>query len=109
VLWIGTVIAKGQSWAPAAVSGVLIAAAVPAIVVGPVAGVFVDRWDHRRIMLVSEVGRGILVLALLPLAWPSVAGRVVAVINPLQQVATVVATAAAGPAEAGEPEVTTAR
>jgi MFS family permease len=76
VLWIGTVIAKGQSWAPAAVSGVLIAVAVPAIVIGPVAGVFVDRWDHRRIMLVSEVGRGILVLALLPLAWPSVADRV---------------------------------
>ncbi len=76
VLWIGTVIAKGQSWAPAAVSGVLIAAAVPAIIVGPVAGVFVDRWDHRRIMLVSEVGRGILVLALLPLAWPSVAAHV---------------------------------
>ena len=34
VLWIGTVIAKGQSWAPAAVSGVLLSAAIPAIFVG---------------------------------------------------------------------------
>jgi MFS family permease len=76
VLWIGTVIAKGQSWAPIAVSGVLIAAAVPAIVIGPLAGVFVDRWNRRRILLVSEVCRAVLCLALLPLAWPSVAGQV---------------------------------
>ena len=76
VLWIGTVIAKGQSWAPVAVSGVIIAAAVPAILIGPLAGVFVDRWDRRRIMLVSEICRAVLCLALLPLAWPSVAGHV---------------------------------
>jgi MFS family permease len=76
VLWIGTVIAKGQPWAPLAVSGVLIAAAVPALVVGPLAGVFVDRWNRRRIMLVSEICRAALCLALLPLAWPSVAGHV---------------------------------
>ena len=75
VLWIGTVIAKGQAWAPVAVSGVLIAAAVPAIAIGPLAGVFVDRWNRRRIMLVSEVCRAVLCLALLPLAWPSVAGH----------------------------------
>lgn len=73
VLWIGTVIAKGQGWAPAAVSGVLMASAVPAIVVGPVAGVFVDRWDRRRIMLTADACRALLVAALLPLAWPSVA------------------------------------
>lgn len=76
VLWIGTVIAKGQAWAPVAVSGVLIAAAVPAILVGPLAGVFVDRWNRRRIMLVSEVCRAVLCLLLLPLAWPSVTGHI---------------------------------
>ena len=32
-----TVIAKGGPWAPAAASGALIAAAVPAVVVGPIA------------------------------------------------------------------------
>lgn len=75
ILWIGTVIAKGQSWAPAAVSGVLVAAAFPAIVVGPAAGVFVDRWDRRRIMLTADICRAVLVLALLPLAWPSLSGH----------------------------------
>jgi len=75
VLWIGTVIAKGQSWAPAAVSGVLMAAALPAILIGPVAGVFVDRWDRRRIMLTADACRAVLVAALLPLAWPSVSGQ----------------------------------
>lgn len=75
VLWIGTVIAKGQGWAPAAVSGVLIAAAVPAIVVGPVAGVFVDRWDRRRIMLTADACRAVLVVTMLPLAWAAVASH----------------------------------
>jgi MFS family permease len=46
VLWISTVIARSQSWAPAAVGGVLIAAAVPTLLLGPVAGVFVDRWNR---------------------------------------------------------------
>jgi MFS family permease len=51
VLWIATFLAKGRSWAPLAVSGVLLAAALPQIVVGPVAGVFVDRLDKRRTMI----------------------------------------------------------
>jgi MFS family permease len=44
VLWVATVIADGQSWAPLAVGAVLIAAAAPILLVGPFAGVFVDRW-----------------------------------------------------------------
>jgi MFS family permease len=75
VLWISTVIARGLSWAPAAVSGVLIAAAVPALLLGPVAGVFVDRWDRRRTMMTADACRALLILLLLPLAWPSVAGE----------------------------------
>ena len=51
VLWIATYLAAGKSWAPLAVSGAILAAAVPHIVVGPIAGVFVDRWDKRRTML----------------------------------------------------------
>ena len=39
-----------------------IALAVPAIVVGPVSGVFVDRWDRRRVMLASDLIRAALVL-----------------------------------------------
>jgi hypothetical protein len=34
VLWIATIIAKGQTWAPAAASGALIAMAAPVLVIG---------------------------------------------------------------------------
>lgn len=46
----------------AALAAMAIALAVPAIVVGPVAGVFVDRWDRRRVMLASDLIRAGLVL-----------------------------------------------
>jgi MFS family permease len=65
LLWIATVIAKGQPWAPAAASGALIATAAPVLIVGPLAGVFVDRWDRRRTMLVADAARCVLVASLL--------------------------------------------
>jgi dTMP kinase len=43
-------------------TGVLLASLAPAIVLGPVAGVFADRWDPRRTMIVSDVARGVLIL-----------------------------------------------
>jgi len=52
VLWVASFVAAGQSWAPIAVSGVVLAAALPQIVVGPIAGVFVDEWDKRRTMVI---------------------------------------------------------
>ena len=52
VLWIASFVARNQSWAPLAVSGAILAAAIPQILVGPVAGVFVDRWDKRRTMVI---------------------------------------------------------
>lgn len=39
--------------------------ALPALVLGPVAGVFVDRLDRRKVMIVSDVLRGLLSLCLL--------------------------------------------
>lgn len=76
MLWVVKVIALDQTWAPAAASGVLIAAAVPAIAIGPFCGVFVDRWDRRRTMLVADAARTVLIAGLVPLAFPSVAGHV---------------------------------
>ncbi len=52
----------------AAVSGVLIAQYLPVFLLGPVAGVFVDRWNRRQTMVVSDVTRA--VIALLPLVVP---------------------------------------
>jgi len=37
LLWISTVLARGQPWAPTAASGVLIAVLVPTVAVGPLA------------------------------------------------------------------------
>lgn len=65
VLWIGTVVAKNQPWAPLAISGVLLMASVPAFLVGPIAEVFVDRWDKRRTMLSADLLRTIIVALLL--------------------------------------------
>jgi MFS family permease len=61
VLWVGTVLGKGKPWAPAAVSGVLVAVGAAMLLVGPLAGVFVDRWDARRTALGTELIRGTLV------------------------------------------------
>ena len=49
----------------AALAAMAIALAVPAIVVGPVAGVFVDRWERRRVMLASDLIRAAIVLGFL--------------------------------------------
>lgn len=58
VLWVVTVLAKDQPWAPAAVSGILLSVSVAVLAVGPLAGVFVDRWNPLRTMLGTEVVRG---------------------------------------------------
>jgi MFS family permease len=66
-LWIATIIARGQLWAPAAVSGVLIASALPTLILGPFAGVFVDRWDKRLTMVRMDMLRAVFILLLIPL------------------------------------------
>lgn len=48
-----------------AVSGVMAARVVPSLLLAPVAGVFVDRWDRKRVLIVTHVGRG-LIMALIP-------------------------------------------
>jgi MFS family permease len=58
------------SGSAAAVSGVLVAEYVPYFALGPVAGVFVDRWNRLRTMLASDLAR--MGIALLPLCVPDV-------------------------------------
>ena len=64
-IWIATVLAKGQSWAPLAVSAVLLAASVPVFLIGPFAGVFVDRSIKRRMMLAMDSMRTLVVVAMM--------------------------------------------
>jgi dTMP kinase len=55
----------GGSSPEAAVGLVLSARLVPGFFLAPVAGVLVDRWDRKKVMVTCDVGRG-LVLASLP-------------------------------------------
>ncbi|HZO70566.1 MAG TPA: MFS transporter [Ktedonobacteraceae bacterium] len=68
VLWVATQVAGGQSWAPLAVGVVLAAASIPVLVIGPIAGVFADRWEKRRTMLRMDAIRTVLIALLLPFA-----------------------------------------
>jgi MFS family permease len=69
VLWIGTLL-QNQSAAPLAVSGVVLAEALPALLIGPFAGVFVDRWPKQRTMRIMDILRAVLVCSLLPISGP---------------------------------------
>jgi MFS family permease len=56
------------------VSGVMLSRAIPAVLAGPVAGVTLDRFDRRRIMLASDLVRAVVALAFIitvrhPAAW----------------------------------------
>jgi MFS family permease len=69
VLWVSQVLASGRPWAPAAVSGILIAAAAAFALVGPFAGVFVDRWNRKSTMMRTEVIRAAMVAGLIGLSF----------------------------------------
>ena len=69
VLWVVTVLAKGKPWAPAAVSTILLSVGIAVLVVGPLAGVFVDRWDSRLTMLRTDQVRCGIVLVLAALSF----------------------------------------
>src|SRR5450432_2775771 len=56
---------------PMVVSGVLLSRAIPAMIAGPLAGVMLDRFDRRRVMIASDLIRAVVA-----------AGFVVAVAHP---------------------------
>lgn len=51
------------------VSAIMIANTIPAILFGSLAGVYVDRWQKKGVLVTSNLIRGCLVLALPPLLW----------------------------------------
>ena len=51
--------------APFALGAVMAARVIPAMLLGPIAGVFVDRWNRKRVLIGADIGRGI-VMALIP-------------------------------------------
>ena len=57
---------------------VFMAATLPNLLLGPVAGTFVDRWDHKRVMVISDLLRAGLVLLV-----PAAASTNIVLIYPL--------------------------
>jgi predicted MFS family arabinose efflux permease len=51
------------------VSGVMIANTIPAVLFGSLAGVYVDRWSKKAVLVISNLLRGILVLGVPLLFW----------------------------------------
>jgi MFS family permease len=49
---------------PLATGLVFLAATLPNILLGPIAGTFVDRWEHKRVLIWSDLIRAVLVLAI---------------------------------------------
>ena len=58
-VWVGLL-----TGSPSQVAGVAAAAALPAVLAGPFAGVLADRWDPRRTMIACDVLRALLILTL---------------------------------------------
>jgi dTMP kinase len=48
-----------------ALGAVMAARVIPSMILGPVAGVFVDRWNRKRVLIGADIGRGI-VMAMIP-------------------------------------------
>ncbi|MGD8903245.1 MAG: MFS transporter, partial [Anaerolineae bacterium] len=48
----------------------VISSALPMLVLGPIAGVFVDRWDRKKTMIVADILRALLVLLCLTVRTP---------------------------------------
>jgi predicted MFS family arabinose efflux permease len=46
----------------AVVAGIMLSRAIPAVMAGPLAGVVLDRFDRRRIMIASDLIRGVIAL-----------------------------------------------
>jgi len=88
LLWLGGLISLAGDWvlmiglpiyvyllthSVLALSITLLVASIPNIVLGSLAGVFVDRWDRKRTMVITSL---LLALALLPLLLVRTAERV---------------------------------
>ncbi len=46
------------------VAGLMIARTLPAVLFGPIAGTLVDRLDRKRIMIIADIGRGLMYAAM---------------------------------------------
>jgi MFS family permease len=57
----------GLKWnaTPLQVSLIILSLALPMTILGPVSGVFADRWERKHIMIVSDLARGLVIFCLI--------------------------------------------
>lgn len=72
------VLVYGATESPLLTGLVFLAATLPNVLLGPIAGTFVDRWDHKQVLVVSDLLRAVLVLVL-----PVAALQNIALVYPL--------------------------
>lgn len=53
-----------KTGSPLFVSSFLITSMLPELILSPVAGVYIDRWNKKRILVAADFGRGIIILTL---------------------------------------------
>jgi MFS family permease len=83
LLWLGGLVSVAGDWvlyaafpfyvyertgSTIATAGMIVAELAPSFVLGSVAGVFVDRWDRRRVLVVANLAQGAAVALLLVVA-----------------------------------------
>lgn len=66
-IWIIDRLARGASWLPLATGAVAMSVVLPSLLIGPLAGVWVDRWSSRWTMLGTDGLRTVLVALFLGL------------------------------------------
>jgi MFS family permease len=59
-------LAVEETHSGAIIAGLMLSRAIPAVLVGPVAGVLLDRFDRKRIMIASDLMRGFIALGFIP-------------------------------------------
>lgn len=65
---LGVLISRETKGSGLAVSALLLAQLLPAVAVGPLAGVLADRFDRRRLLIATDLVRAVLVLLFIPAA-----------------------------------------
>ncbi|MFT2752139.1 MFS transporter [Clavibacter sp. Sh2088] len=81
-VWLATGLAPGDPALPLYIGAVVAATSLPRLLLAPVAGVLVDRWPARRVMVTADLVRAALLVPLLVIAVtgpaPLVIGTVIA-------------------------------
>lgn len=62
---LATLVAEFSNNSGLAVSGFLLARLLPPLIVGPFAGVLVDRFDRKRLLIFSDISRSLIMVAML--------------------------------------------